>query len=199
MADLDPHSRLIAWLKIVLPLMALAILSTLFLVARKIDPESALPYAEVDVEERLREPRMTEPAYAGVTKDGAALTLTAAEARPDPSGSGRATGLVGSLETPDGARSDLTAGMARVDGISRQIELGSGVTITQSSGWQITTDELTARMDRTEITATTPVSAIGPAGSLTADGMTISEDAATPGRYVLVFNGAVKLIYRPAD
>lgn len=199
MADPDPYSRLIAWLKIVLPLAALAILSTLFLVARTIDPESALPYAEVDVEERLREPRMTEPAYAGVTRDGAALTLTAEEARPDPSGSGRATGLIGSLETPDGTRSDLTAGLARVDGSARLIQLASGVTITQSNGWQIRTEELTALMDRTEITAATPVRATGPAGSLTASGMTITEDAEAPGRYVLVFNGAVKLIYRPAD
>ena len=40
-------------------LSALAILSTLFLVADQIDPEDALPFAEVDVEDLAREPRMT--------------------------------------------------------------------------------------------------------------------------------------------
>ena len=73
---MDSHSRLVGWLKVALPLTALALLSTLFLVARKIDPEAALPYAEVDVAERIREPRMTAPTYAGVTEDGATLTIT---------------------------------------------------------------------------------------------------------------------------
>ena len=49
------HSRLVAILKVALPLIALALLSTLFLFSRKIDPEDAIPYATVDVEDRLRD------------------------------------------------------------------------------------------------------------------------------------------------
>ncbi|MGB4909398.1 MAG: hypothetical protein WBP15_12770, partial [Tabrizicola sp.] len=86
MARVDRHTRLVGWLKVALPLTALAILSTLFLVARRIDPEAALPYAEVDVEDLAREPRMTAPTYAGTTEDGAALTLSADEARPEAEG-----------------------------------------------------------------------------------------------------------------
>ena len=81
-ARADRHTRVVGWLKVMLPLTALAILSTLFLVARRIDPEAALPYAEVDVEDLAREPRMTAPTYAGTTEDGASVTLTADEARP---------------------------------------------------------------------------------------------------------------------
>ena len=77
MARADTHTRVVGWLKVALPLMALAVLSTLFLVADQIDPEDALPYAEVDVEDLAREPRMTMPSYAGITTDGAALSLTA--------------------------------------------------------------------------------------------------------------------------
>lgn len=201
MANLDAHSRLIAWLKIALPLAALALLSTLFLVARTIDPEEALPYAQVDIEDRLREPRMTDPSYAGVTDDGAALTLSAAEARPDAtdSASGTAQSVVGLLETPDGASTTLRAGAARIDGAQQHILLSSGVTITQSNGWQIETQEMIARMDQTEITSDTPVTATGPTGSLTADSMRLTEDAQRPGRYLVVFNSRVKLIYRPAN
>ena len=47
---------------------ALALLATLFLLADRIDPDDALPYAEVDVEDRAREPRMTAPTYAGITR-----------------------------------------------------------------------------------------------------------------------------------
>jgi lipopolysaccharide export system protein LptC len=41
------------------------------------------------------------------------------------------------------------------------------------------------------------VQAIGPAGELVADTMTLSQDNQTQGAYLLVFKGAVKLIYQP--
>ncbi len=47
----NTYSRVVAWLKILLPLLALAILSTLFLVARTIDPAQNIPYADVDIDE----------------------------------------------------------------------------------------------------------------------------------------------------
>lgn len=201
MSDLDTHSRLIAWLKIVLPLVALVILSTLFLVARVIDPEQAIPYADVDVAERLREPRMTEPTYAGVTDDGAALTLVAEEARPDASDpqSGEATALVGTLETPDGRKTALTAQKARLDGAARRIDLSGGVQIVSPAGWRVESETMSAMMDVTEVTSTTPVRAEGPAGVVTADGMRLTSPDETKGRYLLVFNGNVKLVYTPSN
>lgn len=116
MIEPDTHTRLIGWLKILLPLMALAILSTLFLVARTVNPDDAIPYAEVDVAERLREPRMTAPTYAGLTEDGAALSVAANEARPaaDDTTGPSATALIGVLETPDGGRTELVAAARQV-------------------------------------------------------------------------------------
>jgi lipopolysaccharide export system protein LptC len=201
MIEMDIHSRLIGWLKIVLPLLALAILSTLFLVARTVDPDDAIPYAEVDVEDRLREPRITAPTYAGLTADGAALTFTAAEARPETAtGAGAsASALVGVLETPDGARTDLIAAIGRVDTAARQVVLSGGVTVTTSSGWQVQSETLIAAMDSTNITAPSFVTASGPAGTVTADAMQLTQDAQQNNGYLLVFNGAVKLIYQPAN
>ena len=37
------RSRIVAWLRVLLPLAALAILSTLFLLGRKPDPDDAIP------------------------------------------------------------------------------------------------------------------------------------------------------------
>ena len=76
------RSRLIAWLRVLLPLAALAILSTLFLLGRTPDPDDALPYAEVDAEDMVRDPRMTRPEFAGVSKSGAEVTVTADRASP---------------------------------------------------------------------------------------------------------------------
>lgn len=201
MIETDRHSRLIGWLKIAFPLLALVILSTLFLVARTVDPNDAIPYAEVDVEERLREPRMTAPTYAGLTKDGAALTLVADEARPaaDATSGPSAKTLSASLETPDGARTDLTAATASIDSTADKIVMSGGVVVTSSSGWRVESESLTAAMDVTDIEAPVFVTATGPAGTVTANSMRITEDAHQSGRYLLVFNGAVKLIYRPSN
>ena len=201
MIETDTHSRLIGWLKIVLPLLALVILSTLFLVARTINPDDAIPYAEVDVEERLREPRMTAPTFAGLTNDGAALTVTADEARPAATNGAGASAMTlnGVLETPDGARTDLVAAAGRIDPASRQILLSGGVTVTSSSGWQVQGETLTAAMDVTDLLLPTDVTATGPAGIVTADSMRLTQEAGADGNYLLVFNGTVKLIYQPAN
>jgi lipopolysaccharide export system protein LptC len=198
MTRADTHTRVVGWLKVALPLAALAILSTLFLVARRIDPEAALPYAEVDVEDLAREPRMTAPTYAGTTSDGAALTLSAAEARPAADGApAAAAGLRLELTTPDGARTELQAGTARMDPVARELILSDGVTMTTSSGYRLETAAVAARLDRTGLESRAPVTATGPAGDIRADRMAISQDAQTPGAYVLVFNGGVRLVYQP--
>lgn len=199
MSEMDIHSKLIVWLKVALPLVALAILSTLFLVARTVDPEMAIPYAEVDVAERLREPRMTEPAYAGITSDGSALTVQASEARPEQAepNSGSARNVVAGLETPDGRVTKLTSLAARIDGAANQIEFSGSVQVTSPGGWKVQSERMVARMDRTEIEVPTDVMAKGPAGTVTAKSMRLSEKEAGQGDYVLVFKGDVKLIYLP--
>ncbi|MES2542648.1 MAG: LPS export ABC transporter periplasmic protein LptC [Pseudomonadota bacterium] len=200
MARVDRHTRVVGWLKVVLPLSALAILSTLFLVARRIDPEAALPYAEVDVEDLAREPRMTAPTYAGTTEDGAALTLSADEARPASEGSpAQAAGLRLDLATPDGGRTELLAADARMDDTAREVVLSGGVALTTSTGYRLETAEIAAKLDRTGLESRAPVRATGPAGEITADGMSLSQDNRTPGDYVLVFKGSVRLVYQPGS
>lgn len=198
MARADRHTRVVGWLKVALPLIALVILSTLFLVARRIDPEAALPYAEVDVEDLAREPRMTAPTYAGTTADGAALTLSADEARPAADGSpAQAAGLRLDLATPDGGQTELLAVDARMDDTAKELVLSGGVIVTTSTGYRLETAEVAARLDRTGLESRAPVKATGPAGEITAEGMVLSQDNRTPGAYVLVFKGGVRLIYQP--
>lgn len=194
----DTHTRVVVWLKIALPLMALAVLSTLFLVADRIDPEEALPYAEVDVEDLAREPRMTMPSYAGITSDGAAISLTAEEARPAVDGTpAGARGLRLELLTPDGGRTELLAASAAMDETARELVLSGGVTVKTSTGYQLETAEIAAKLDRSGLESRTPVTAIGPAGRISADGMTFHQDIQTPEAYLLVFNGTVRLVYVP--
>lgn len=199
MAADNLHSRLVALLKVVLPLAALAVLSTLFLVSRGINPEEAIPYADVDVADRVREPRLTDAAYAGLTSDGAALTMQATDARPGIEGStnaGQATGLTGRLETPDGGATDLVAGMAQLDADADLVLLSGGVVLTSSTGYRIEAPALSVATDRTALDSDGAVTATGPIGNLQAGSLHIGLEGEA---YVVVFKSGVKLIYTPAD
>lgn len=196
-ADRDLHSRMVAWAKILLPLAALGILSTLFLFARAIDPDDAIPYATVDIEDRIREPRMTAPTYSGVTSDGASLSVQAAEARPGSAdGAATAQSLIARLETPDGALTDLVAASGTLDDGAGVLSLTGDVRMTTSSGYTVQSQAMTARLDRTGVTSPGDITATAPMGTINATGMSL-EQTATPGDYVLVFKGRVRLIYTP--
>jgi lipopolysaccharide export system protein LptC len=192
------HSRLVAWLKILLPLAALAILSTLFLVSNTVTPEDAIPYSEADVADRVREPRLTDASYAGMTTDGAALTLKAATARPGTPGSpdaGSAQGISGALETPDGGWSRITAAEVRLDEAAHLIVLTGGVSLSNSTGYAVTLSGMEVALDRTRLSSTGgPVQASGPAGQIEAGAMELTPKGAD---YLLVFKSGVRLLYQP--
>lgn len=194
------HSRLVYWLKILLPLTALVLLSTLFLISRGVGPEDAIPYADVDVEDRLRNPRLTAPDFAGMTQDGAALSLTADEARLDVEGGaapGEVRGLHGLLATPDGARTELTAALGHMDPQTRRMILDGGVSLTTSTGYQIQTPGLSVALDRTALDSLGQVQAIGPAFSITSGALRLSLSDPSTRTYLLVFNQGVRVIYQP--
>lgn len=192
------HSKLVVWAKVTLPLLALVLLATLFLFSRKIDPTDAIPYADVDVEERAREPRLTQPTYAGVTSDGSALTIAAAEARPDSAtGVGTANAIVGKLETPDGARVDMVATNGVLDTEAGTMTLDGGVSLKTTTGFSIQTKSLIAKLDQTSLSSPNTISAETPMGRLDAEEMTLNQDPKQPTAYLLVFKGRVKLLYTP--
>ncbi len=195
----NPYSRFVAVAKVVLPLAALGLFATLFLLARQIDPSAALPYAEVDVEELAREARIGAPRFAGVTEDGTTVTVSAAAARPDPDAPGRMTAddLSALFESPGGATLAARAKAGAVDDPANRAELSGGVEIATSTGWQLTTEALDIRLDVTEVVSPGPVRATGPAGTLAAGAMAYRQSPEDPARYVVVFTEGVRLVYLP--
>lgn len=193
------HSRLVAILKVALPLLALAILSTLFLFSRGINPEDAIPYADVDIADRLREPRMTGAGYSGVLADGASLTLSAAEAVPGEDGKATARGVIGTLETPDGSKTTLAAVSVRMDTASGMLELSDGVELTTDDGLVVQAPGFGVATDRTRVESRGAVSASGMIGQLTAGALQLNRTETADGaaNYVLVFNEGVRLLYQP--
>lgn len=189
------HSRIVMILKVTLPLVALALLASLFLFSREIDPEDAIPYADVEIADRLAQPRMTGAGFSTVTSDGATLTLSADTAAPS-EGGGRVTGLKGELSVPDGFRTEISAASGQLDRSAGTLVLDAEVRLATSTGYEVTTDRLTLGLDRSFLESGGAVLATAPMGRLEAGGlrMDVTGDGKT---HLLVFNKGVRLIYQP--
>ena len=190
-------------MKLVLPLAGLALLSSVFLLSERVDPERALPFASVDVEALAREPRIETPRFAAMTADGAAISVTAGSVRSD-GGAGRiftASSLRVTIETPDGALNRVQAESGVIDRIRGEVDLTGNVRLDSAAGYAIASDRLTGRLDRTLLTSPGPVSARAPGTTISADGMELRHAGpGTTGRaenYALVFTGSVRLLYEP--
>lgn len=196
----DRHSRLVYWLKILLPLTAISILSTLFLVSHNIRPEDAIPYADVDIETLVKEPRLTAPDFAGVTDDGASLSLRATSARvgsADGLTAAQISNLVGLLETPDGGKTNLTAKAAELDQVQQVAILSGGVKVRNSTGYVIDSQLIRVALNQTSVYSPGAITADGPVGKLTAGSMQFGLSGGTGPGYVLLFKDGVRLIYLP--
>ena len=190
------RTRIVRWLRVILPLLALAMLSTLFLLSRKPGNEPALPYTEIKPGEMTSGQRMTAPEFSGVTADGAAITLRAADAVPggerDPGTNAQALRMT--WRTRDGLAADLAAQNATVsDG---HINLSGGVRMTTSSGWIMTSPEFRADTGQDMIEAPGAVNALAPFGTLSAGAMVLQRSQGTDHN-VLNFTGGVRLLYQP--
>ena len=190
------YSQIIAWLKILLPLGALVLLSTIFLYSRSPDPIARIPVLTGGADPTTTE-QVGSPFYSGTTDGGQGLTLAARTARfsgDDDTGM-VADDLQAIIDIDDGNRIVIDATLGQMDQGDRLL-LRDGVTLKSSSGYTVRTDGLNAAIDRIAIESTGPVDADGPgltlsAGKLQVDGAQAGDDI------LLLFTDGVKLVYTP--
>lgn len=189
------RSRIVAWLRVILPLTALAILSVLFLLGRKPDPEASIPYADVDPRDLAERQAVLNPSYAGVTEDGTQVAVTGTEAVPGKDGDASAQSVHMTLRARDGRKADVSAGTASRSG--DQIRLGEGARMTTADGWVVTAPEFLASTVAGTVVAEQEVNVRAPFGELTAGRAELRPLGDGSGDHVLDLSGGVRLIYRP--
>ena len=194
----DFYSQLVAWMKIILPLAALGLLSTLFLISRTIDPTQQQPRVEVDLEQRAHEQGATNPAFAGVTSGGDEVSFLANRARPDPSDAERliADDVTSQLRLLGGTVIDITADYADMHQRRYTASMEGQVNVVTTNGYTLTTDRLNTRFDILYAATPGPVQGSGPPGEITAGRMVLSTNEDT-GDAEMVFTDGVNLIYQP--
>ncbi|SMY07096.1 LPS export ABC transporter periplasmic protein LptC [Flavimaricola marinus] len=189
------YSQFVAWSKMLLPLAALALLSTLFLWARASEP-TAIPIAEL--EELAREPRISEPYFAGIADDGSVIALAAEEIRPDADrpDAFAVTTIRAEIDATDGSRIEITAGRGEIDPRAKTATMSELARLTSSSGYVMETEGLVADLSTGTITSLGPLEVQAPYGDFTAGGLTIALSESGEGQQ-MVFNGGVRLLYQP--
>ena len=194
---MDGYSRLVVFLKVVLPLIALGLLSSLFLLSRSVDPTATLPFGEAEVTERLRAGLVTAPHYAGMTDGGDQLTITASTAKPGRDGEfAQARDVNALIEMTGGTDVTLESLTGLIDPSGDFARFTGDVQIETTTGYRLLTDALDSRIRVLELRSDGPVAGDGPFGTLDAGRMELTTDPETKIAYLRFIDG-VKLIYDP--
>lgn len=193
------HSRIIFTAKLALPILAVLLLSMLFLLADRPDPAAAIPYATVNIEERAREQRLTAPRFSGQSADGAAFSLVADAAKPE-RGNPRKMDAEGLSLAVDGLQGNHTlhikAAFGAVDTERGDVQLLGNVTLRSSIGFVLNTDALLAGFREFDLVSPGDIKGLSPFGTLTAGAMRLGTDLES-GRQQMLFENGVRLLYTP--
>lgn len=191
------HARLVALLKIGLPLAALGlvvILVTWPYVTARVNSGLRLTFADID-ETAEGTITMSNARYLGTDREGQPFTITADSAAQNPDDPDRIAlqRLAADITLNDGAWLALTADHGLYRQESRVLELDGAVSLYVDSGYELRTES--ARLDLAAKIASgdTPVEGQGPLGHLRAEGFRVTE-----GGERLRFLGPVRLTLYPA-
>jgi lipopolysaccharide export system protein LptC len=193
------YSNMVAWMKILLPLAALGILSTVFMLSRSVDPSRSIPAAAVDVQKRARDQGATRPTFAGVTTGGDQVSLSADSARPHPDHKERiiARKVRTDVRLTGGTVIEMRAETAEIDQDALTADLRGDVTFETSAGYSLHTEALATSYDQLFAESKGAVSGKAPAGRLEAGRMRLTSRPGS-GDAELIFANGVKLVYKPA-
>ena len=187
------YSQFVGFLKIILPLAALALMSTVFLFARAPSQENAIPYAEIEA--LAQEPRLSGAQLSGVTEDGSVIELTARTTRP----AGdviSADALAAGIDTADGVRIDIRAGGGEIDNTARVARLTGLAHMQTSNGFEMEAAGFAADLETGRITSDGALEVQSPFGALTAGQLVIETPDGASGQ-VMLFQNGVRLVYTP--
>ncbi|MEM9754343.1 MAG: LPS export ABC transporter periplasmic protein LptC [Pseudomonadota bacterium] len=192
-ASANRYSTLVAWVKIILPLVALGVLSTLFLFSGRPDPEAALSAAGIDVTDLAAQQRLGRPRFAGTLGDGRALVFSAERAAPvaDATDLFTAEDVAARLTLEPGLEALIDAAGAFVDMAAGRAELSGGVDVMRTDGVRLSTETLELNLAELGAVAPSAVSVTAPGLTIEAGGMSLTAE----GR--VHFSGGVRVVYDP--
>lgn len=194
------YSRLVALMKIALPLAAVALIAAIFLSARDRGELTDL-FTPEELARLGAGLRLENPRFAGVTPTGEAYVVRADWALPD-----TAMPRIITLERPrgeiqlaDGRTLAVTANQGELDRRRKSALLEGDVTAESSDGYRIETDRIEVDFDARTARAPGPVTAHGPRGSIEAGSMRTEGGPGDLADGQIWFENRVRVVFIPAQ
>lgn len=187
------RSGAVRFLKIALPLAALALVVAVFTAPRG---DFELDFSDVDFDFRDGL-RLVAPRFTGTDSAGRPFRVTAEWALPDKPDPERVElGPVdGEIVLDAGRTVSLAAGGGEILPKARRLRLSGGVTVETDDGWRLSAPTARADLDAETLVAEGPVRGAGPSGEIDAGAM---RAARRDGEDYIWFERGVRLRIDPA-
>ncbi len=195
------YSRVVAVLKVGLPLVAVGLLASLFLVQSDDRVGDGVVFSPGDVEALGSGLAVTNPIFTGTTRGEDRFRFTAELVQPDAAPPKRAliTALAGTLALHDGPEVRVSARTGDLDIPTQRLDLGGDVVITTSDGYRMVTDKATLDLRAGAFVAGDRVESTGPLGEIVSGSLHIAPAAETGEARRFSFGDGVRLVYDPPD
>ena len=192
------YSRVVAWMKVLLPLGAVVLIAAIFVSARDKSDLTKIFTAE-ELATLGAGLRLDNPRFAGVTEQGEPFAIRADWALPD-SAMPRLIDLErpeGEIELNDGRTISARAATGRMHRENKILVLEGGVVLDTSDGYHVETDRVVLDLNAKTAVAPGPVSGTGPTGQIDAGSFRAAagEDGARAGK--IWFENRVRVVFIP--
>lgn len=193
------YSWAVAVLKVGLPLVALGLLSALFLIQTDDRIGGEIIFTEGDLEALGSGLRITNPTLTGTSRSADRFRFTAEMVVPDAAPPTRAsiTRLAGEMELHDGPNVELRAEAGELELADQRLQLTGSVDIATSDGYRMRTSRMNIDLSAGAIEAPAPVAATGPLGEIDAGALSIAPASGEGAARRFSFGNGVRVLYDP--
>ncbi|MFT3974818.1 MAG: hypothetical protein QM699_15605 [Amaricoccus sp.] len=197
----EVHSRVVTILKLGLPLVALALVASVFLVQTDDRLGGTINFSDADIDQLGQGLRLTNSVFTGTTQNGDRFRVAAATVIPDAAPPKRATitKLDGSLELVEGRTVSVVADTGDLDIASQRLDIAGNVRLSSSDGYELATDKATIDFVSGSFIAGDRVVTTGALGEITSGNLHVAPTTASGEARRFSFSNGVHVIYDPPD
>jgi lipopolysaccharide export system protein LptC len=200
-ADPGLHSRIVGILKVGLPLVALGMLASIFLVQTDDSLGGNIVFSQGDIDALGEGLKITNPTFTGTTAGQDRFRFTAALVEPDaaPPERARITTLAGEVALHNGPTVELEADTGDLHIPTERLDVAGDVRISTSEGYRIHAEQATLDLAAGSIVAGNAVETTGPLGRIDSGSLAVAPAASSGEARRFSFGNGVRLIYEPSD
>ena len=194
------YSRFVTITKVVLPLIAIGLLGTVFLITNDDSLEGGFSFSQSDLNALESGLRIDKPRMFGSNPKGDLYNFVADTLLPDSLTPSliEAQNISGEINYQSGEVIQLSAGKAEFMLEGNQLRLSEGMLVVMSDGSRIVGNGLLAELDTGKITGAGAITATGPLGDIQAGNFRVGyvgkEDEEKP---MIWFENGVMLSFKP--